>query len=225
MNKAEPLTEEEFNRLIDEYYGCDVTAFDQLEGALRLFLVQALQRRLWQGQYQLPRRLASHRAAEGLVLEVLQKVYETKGRSEYDPDRSRSWKNWLLTILDRHVTDLTRKADTRLVTTPEDADIEVPSATPDPPGYNALERALAEEIAQLPTEERELIEAVYMKGRPQTEVASERKLQPSTLSKSLDRIRQQLATRLAERGYRPSLDEVRGGIKVLLQGMAESAGS
>jgi RNA polymerase sigma factor (sigma-70 family) len=210
---------DQFNRLMAQYYGCDVSAFDQLEEELHVAIVKILLGWAAEGRHEVPGRLSRSQAAADVALDVIDKIYETKGRPKaaYDPGKTRHWGNWVRTLLERHLIDLSRLADGQMTAEPEDPP-ETADDSPWPIWYNELEAALAEEVARLPADEQSVLEMVYARGQKQKEVATACGLDEWTLSRLLTRLRQQLTSCLAARGYREgSMEDFEKSIKQLLK--------
>ena len=145
-------------------------------------------------------RGAATGAADELTQEVMLIVWRKAGL--YDAARG-SVAAWLYTISRNALFNTTRGERRRQ----EDATMEFPEAAPPPTSEQALlaaeqGRALSVSLAQLPPEQREILEGAYWRGQTLQECAEERQLPLGTVKTrvrlALERLRGLMKVRSTE---------------------------
>jgi RNA polymerase sigma-70 factor (ECF subfamily) len=106
--------------------------------------------------------------AEDAVQDAFLAIWRSAGG--FDPRRA-SARTWLLTLVHRRAVDLVRREECRRRGAPESPEQLGAPATDEEAAVRAQRRSVQQALAQLPHEQRELLELAYYGGFTQSELA------------------------------------------------------
>jgi RNA polymerase sigma factor (sigma-70 family) len=177
------------NELMRAFYGCEETAFEEIDARWRPALIRYFRRQGW-----------SEDRAEDLAQEALIRVHQTKPRERGRYDLQRPFSPWIYRIAYHLSSDARQQASHRPQISSDDVDV---AQEPQKAAARAVEADLEECLQRLTDQEREFI--VLWEGSggelSQTEIARQMGLSNARISGVKESALRKLRECMEEKGY------------------------